>query len=157
MPDPEVTVPTTTETARFDQPPEEVFDALVEPERLAAFTHAFDHAERAGSGPLTPGTHVRIEARVDGRPAELELEVVELDPPRALVVRGGTGELATTGRLELVAVDGGTQVTATSTSASHPDDEEAVDPEVNPAFADVGSSLLAGLRAALGDTPPPPS
>jgi uncharacterized protein YndB with AHSA1/START domain len=143
-----------TDALRLDRPPTDVFDQLTEPEELAVWNHAFDRAERLDAGPLAVGSRVRITARVDGRPGDLDLEVVELHPPEVLEVVGRSDEVGTRARLTLRAVDGGTEVTATSRAVvEDEDDERAVEPEANPGFVDLAGSLLRGLEAAMTDRP----
>jgi uncharacterized protein YndB with AHSA1/START domain len=142
------------ETVRLDQPPAEVFAVLTDPDDLVVWNHAFDHAERIDTGPLRVGSRVRAGARVDGRPGDLELEVTELRAPELLELVGRSDDVASRARLTVREVDGGSEVTATSLAAiDDEDDGRAVEPEANPAFADLGSSLLRGLEAALGDRP----
>jgi uncharacterized protein YndB with AHSA1/START domain len=143
-----------TETLQLEQHPSEVFDLLVEPERLAVFHHAFDHAERAEAGPLTVGSRLRVGARVDGRPGDLELEVVALRAPELIELVGHSDDVRTRTRVEVREVDGGTEVAATTRADVDDDgDERAVEPEANPAFADLGGSLLRGIEAALTERP----
>lgn len=146
-----------TDTARFDQPPATVFEALTDPEDLAAWHHGFDHAERLDDGPLRVGSRIRAESRVDGRPATVDLEVVALDPPRRIELVASSDDVSSRAILTVRAVDGGSEVTATSAAAiDDADDGRAVEPAANPAFADLGASLLAGLRTALADRPVEP-
>lgn len=143
-----------SETVHLDHPPAEVFSVLTDPERLAVFDHAFDHAERLDDGPLRVGSRLRAGARVDGRPGDLELEIVELRAPEVIEVEGRSEDVHSRGRLTVRAADAGSEVTATSRSLLHDaDDDRAVEPEANPAFGDIGGSLLRGLEAALGERP----
>lgn len=143
-----------TDTVHIDRPPAEVFAALTDPERLAAWNHAFDHAERLDDGPLRVGSRVRAGARVDGRPGHLELEIVELQAPELLEVEGTSDDVRSRARLTVREEDGGSVVTATSRAVVDDEhDDRSVEPEANPAFADLGGSLLRGLEAALTDRP----
>ena len=140
------------DTVRLPYPPTEVFAHLTDPEELAAWSHAFDHAERLDDGPLRIGSRVRAGARVDGRPGDLELEIVDLQPPELLEIEGRSADVRTRARLQVRAVDGGSEVTATTEAVlDDEDDDRAVEPEANPTFADLGASLLRGLEATLGD------
>jgi uncharacterized protein YndB with AHSA1/START domain len=143
-----------SETARFEQDPATVFAALTDPERLAAWHHGFDGAERLDEGPLAVGSRLRLTARVDGRPATLDVEVVELEPSRRLQLRAASDDVRSLATLTVREVEGGCEVTASS-GASVDDEPDAGGPEpaANPAFADLGSSLLDGLRAAVADDP----
>jgi uncharacterized protein YndB with AHSA1/START domain len=143
-----------SDTIRLDQTPAEVFDVLTDPETLAIWSHAFDHAEQLDPGPLRIGSRVRAEARVDGRPGELVFEIVDLRPTEVLEVEGRSDDVHTRARLTVRPCDAGSEVTATSHALGDDSDEErAVEPEANPAFADLAGSLLRGLEAALGDRP----
>lgn len=142
------------DTIRLAQSPEEVFDLLTDPEALAIWSHAFDHAEQLDPGPLRVGSRVRAEARVDGRPGDLVFEIVDLRPAEVLEVEGRSDDVRTRARLTVRPRDGGSEVTATSHAVVDDEDEErAVEPEANPAFVDLANSLLRGLEAALTDRP----
>jgi uncharacterized protein YndB with AHSA1/START domain len=141
------------DTARFAEDPDTVFAALTEPERLAAWHHAFDHAERLDDGPLRVGSRLRLGARVDGRPGDLEIEVTTIEPPTRLQVVGASDDVRSLATLTVREVDGGSEVTATSGAVVDDVEDTGVEPEANPAFADLGRSLLDGLRAALADEP----
>lgn len=139
-----------SETLRLERRPDEVFALLLEPERLAVFNHAFDHAERDEAGPLAVGSRLRIGARVDGRPGDLELEVVALRVPEHIELLGRSEDVRTRARIEVREVDGGSEVSATTRAdVDDAEDDRAVEPEANPTFADLGGSLLRGLEAAL--------
>lgn len=145
-----------SETVRFDQPPSAVFDALTEPQQLAAWNHAFDHAERLDDGPLDVGSRLRAESRVDGRPAVLDVEVVALERPNRLELEASSGEVSSLTTFVVRAADGGSDVTVTSGAIVGDEGERTVDPEANPTFADLGSTLLDGLRAVFADGPVEP-
>lgn len=141
-----------TDTIRLDESPAEVFAHLTEPEELVVWNHAFDHAERLDAGPLRVGSRVRAGARVDGRPGDLELEIVDLQPPEVLEVEGRSADVRSRARLQVRAVGDGSEVTATTRAlVDDEEDERAVEPEANEAFADLGGSLLRGLEATLED------
>jgi uncharacterized protein YndB with AHSA1/START domain len=140
---------TTTATARFDRPAGEVFEQLADPAELGALSHAFDRVETREDGPLRVGSHATAEVRVDGVPSALELEVTELEPPSRLAFRGSSEELRTWAGFDVVDDDEGCEVTAT-TETYLAEVGEGADPASSPAFADLGSSLLEGLRTSLG-------
>jgi uncharacterized protein YndB with AHSA1/START domain len=146
-----------SDSAHFDHPPADVFAALTEPDELAAWHHGFDRAERLDEGPLTVGSRLRLGARVDGRPAALEVEVVALEAPTRLQLEAASADVRTLATLTVREVDGGSEVTATSGAVlDDEDDPRAVEPDANPTFAELGPSLLDGLRAALADEPVEP-
>jgi uncharacterized protein YndB with AHSA1/START domain len=145
---------TVTDTVRLDRPPAEVFAVLTDPEVLGVWNHAFDHAERLDTGPLRVGSRLRAGARVDGRPGDLALEIVDLQPPEVLEVEGRSDDVRSRARLTVRAVDGGSEVRAVSHAVVDETAEApAVEPEANPAFADLGASLLRGLEASLSERP----
>lgn len=143
-----------SETVHLDRSPAEVFSLLTDPERLVVFDHAFDDAERLDDGPLRVGSRLRAGARVDGRPGDLEIEIVELRAPEVIEIEGRSEDVRSRGRLTVRPADTGSEVTATSRAVvDDADDERAVEPEANPAFEDLGGSLLRGLEAVLGERP----
>jgi uncharacterized protein YndB with AHSA1/START domain len=142
-----------TDTLHLDAAPAEVFHLLTEPEQLAVWNHAFDHAERLDEGPLGVGSRVRVRARVDGRPADLELEIVDLRAPELLELVGRSDAVRTRARVTVRAADGGSEVTASSRAEVEDEQERGVEPEANPAFADLGGSLLRGLETAMTERP----
>lgn len=147
-----------TDRRRFDRPPHEVFAALTEPERLAVWHHAFDHAERLDDGQLAVGSRIRVTSRVDGRPADLDLEVVAIEPGRSVTIEGRSDDVRSRAELAVAADGAGSEVTATTRAVvDDQDDDRTVEPEANAAFADLGGALLRGLEAALTDVPTEPS
>lgn len=143
-----------SETVHLDRSPAEVFSLLTDPERLVVFDHAFDDAERLDDGPLRVGSRLRAGARVDGRPGDLEIEIVELRAPEVIEIEGRSEDVRSRGRLTVRPTDAGSEVTATSRAVvDDADDDRAVEPEANPAFEDLGGSLLRGLEAAVGERP----
>lgn len=144
-----------SDTIHLDRPQDEVFAALVEPQRLAAWNHAFDSAERLDAGPLEVGSRLRLASRVDGRPAELDVQVVGIQAPVRLELEARSDEVRSRTTLTVRTVDAGSEVTATS-GALVDEPERGVDPAGNPAFAELGARLLEGLRVALDDGAVPP-
>lgn len=74
-------------------PPERVFAALTDPDRIARWMPGFVRFDRLTEGPVRVGTRLREVRRMFGREAAEVFEFTELDPPRAfsLYVDGKLG------------------------------------------------------------------
>jgi len=94
-------------TRTLSHPPEKVWRALTEPERLAAWFPTDIEGERG------PGAPLRFVFR-NGEGPTIDGEMLVYDPPRVLELRWGDDE---TLRFELQPDDGGTRLTFVNTIA----------------------------------------
>jgi uncharacterized protein YndB with AHSA1/START domain len=84
-----VTIAAEVET-RIARPPAQVFEALCAVERFPDWLIASGivRVERLDSGPLVPGSAIRIEQRVGGRASTLEGSITTLEATRTFGLRG---------------------------------------------------------------------
>ena len=90
-------------------PPEEVFELLVDLDRLPDWQSSA--IEARSDGPLALGSLVHEKRRFLGREQTDELEVVAFDPPRRLTLRSQGGPVKLTIDHELEPTGGGTRLT----------------------------------------------
>lgn len=162
------------QTIHLDRPADEVFGPLADLGRSLERDHDFDQVERVGDPPSAAGvpavgTRFVATNRVDGRPEVLEIELVEVQPPRRLVLQATSRGAVFRETLQLADSDGGEGCTVTVTTAYEPvpegtDVPEATDddPETGgppppqsadrPAFARIG---VVAARNVLRDDPDP--
>jgi uncharacterized protein YndB with AHSA1/START domain len=107
-------------TRRMSAPPEQVFDAWLDPERLRVWMapgHLPGSSARVTVDPRVGGAF-RIDMVGDGKVYEHVGTYLELDRPRRLVftwISAGTEQRESVVRLELTAVAGGTELRLTHT------------------------------------------
>ena len=90
----------------IDRPPAEVFDALVDVERLPDWQGSA--VEVRADAPLAEGVRVFERRRVLGREIENELEVTACEAPRRLTLKALKGPVRFTVDHELAEAGGGT-------------------------------------------------
>ena len=93
----------------ISRPPEDVFEVLVDLDRLPDWQSSAIAA--SSDGPLELGSLVHEKRRFLGRELADELEVVAFDPPRRLTLRSQRGPVRLTIDHELEPNGGGTRLT----------------------------------------------
>jgi uncharacterized protein YndB with AHSA1/START domain len=141
-------MPETTETTTLPRPADEVFRYLADFGNLAEWDPMFERSERRDSGPLGVGSRFRAVGSVAGNDLPLELEVVEFDEPRRVVLQGQGDGISTREDLRVEPTDGGCEVTYTSSFET--DKPDLVDAASKPGFVLVGKRAIRGLEEELG-------
>jgi dehydrogenase/reductase SDR family member 12 len=136
-------MPETTETTRFNRSPNEVFALLSDFSRLAEWDPMFESSRRLDSGELGVGSRFHVVGSIMGSEVELELEVVEYQPPHRIVLNGTGDGLQTTEDLTVSAVEEGAEVTYHS--AFETDKPDVLDAATKPGFVLVGKSAMRGM------------
>ena len=78
-------MPLTCETeVTIAAPPERVFAALIDVDRMGEWMKGFVRVERLAEGPLAKGSQFRQTRKMFGREGGEVFEVFEFDPPRVL-------------------------------------------------------------------------
>ena len=96
------------ESIDLPAPPEEVFDVLLDLDRLGDWVTAHRSIAEGPSGSLAEGSTFRQKLRVGGVPFSVRWEVTRLDRPRLVEWRGeGPGGSDALVRYELTAQDSG--------------------------------------------------
>jgi carbon monoxide dehydrogenase subunit G len=93
-------------TAEISCPPENVFAALADLERLPEWQSSAVSSKP--DGPLAVGTRIREQRSMMGREIDNELEVTAYDPPRRFALEGRSGPVPLSIDHELVEDDGKT-------------------------------------------------
>lgn len=141
-------MPETTETTTLPQAPEQAFAQLADFSRLAEWDPMFERSEQLDDGLIGVGTRFAARGSAAGRDFDLELRVVEHDPPRRIVLEG-TGEgLATREEITVEPHDDGCEVTYGSSFET--DKPDLVDALAKPAFVAVGKRAISGMRGWFG-------
>ncbi|MEH7236458.1 SRPBCC family protein [Bacillus sp. JJ1562] len=107
-----------TSKMRIEKPVNEVFDALVNPEKIGNYWFS------SGSGRLEEGK--KITWRYQEYNAELMIKVVEVEENQKIVYKWGEGEHETTVTLLLTVEQSGTTVLAVTESGFNTDDPEII-------------------------------
>ncbi len=100
----------TDRTVRIARPPADVFPWLVEPDRLPRWMDGLRSARRLDEGPLAAGARMRQEFAGEGAPLVVEIECVEVAPPRVFAFRGDCELFSVEGRFELADAGGSTDL-----------------------------------------------
>ena len=67
-------------------PPERVFAFVEDVRNLPRWQDGVESAERTSSGPVAVGSTARVRRQLLGQPVDLDLVVIEHDPPRRLAL-----------------------------------------------------------------------
>ncbi len=106
-------------------------------------------AQDLGRGVPRRGSTYRLVVSFLGRPVPLEYEIVEIDPPRRVVLRAQNGLVRSTDVIEVApSVGGGSRLTYSATL--RPRGMAALmAPVIGVMFRRIGDRAAAGLRAKL--------
>jgi dehydrogenase/reductase SDR family member 12 len=138
-------MPETTETTTLSRTPEDVFAALADFSKLADWDPMFDRSERLDSGPIGIGSRFRAVGTAAGSEIDLELEIVEYEAPRRVVLHGTGDGMSTREAIRVEAEDDGASL-VTYTSSFETDKPDLVDAMTKPAFVLVGKRAISGMR-----------
>ena len=105
-------------------------------------------AERLGNGPVGEGTEFRVVAEFLGRRTTLVYEVVELEPGKAVTLRGENATVVSLDRIGFEPAGSGTRVSYDA-ELTLKGPLRVADPLLGLAFGRVGDRALGGLRATL--------
>jgi uncharacterized protein YndB with AHSA1/START domain len=92
------------------RPRAEVFAYVVDVENDAAWTTGLVRAEKKTEGPLQPGSRIARVSRFLGRELVYDIEIVGVEPDRALVMKTSSGPFPMAIRYELEDAPGGTRM-----------------------------------------------
>lgn len=141
-------MPETSESTTFARPVDDVFAHLADFSRLAEWDPMFERSERADDGPLGVGSRFHTVGSAAGSQFELELEIVEYDPPSKVAFVGQGDGLSTREEITVAPHADGSQVTYWSSFET--DKPDLVDAMAQPAFVLVGKRAMSGMRDWLG-------
>ncbi|HEX9854330.1 MAG TPA: SRPBCC family protein [Acidimicrobiia bacterium] len=141
-----------TASIRIDLPIADVFRFVTTIENMPRWMMGVKSA-RLVSAEMAEGAHFVLDYIRGWRPYEMELEVVEFQPPTLLAIRTAKGQFAFEGRMELATVDGETEVTniieAGPDSLSSSIASVLLGPILSRSFAKRLLAELEGLRRAI--------
>jgi carbon monoxide dehydrogenase subunit G len=95
-------------------PPAEVYAFLSEPTNVPRWQQGVISSERTSPAPTVAGSTGRVVLEVMGQRVSAETTVREAVPDRRLVLATSVSGMSVVGSLDLVAAEGGTQVTFSS-------------------------------------------
>jgi uncharacterized protein YndB with AHSA1/START domain len=101
-------------TAQIAAPPAEVYAFLAEPANLPRWQAGIVAAERTSPPPTAVGSTARVVLELVGQQMSAEITVREADPPRRLALAASVSGMGIVASLDLVAHDGGTEITLAS-------------------------------------------
>lgn len=85
---------------------EKVFDYIADFSNTAEWDPGIVSARRTSPGPIAPGSTFELVAEFMGRKLTTTYEVVTMDAPHGVVVRGGTARFTSTDTLNLTETEG---------------------------------------------------
>jgi uncharacterized protein YndB with AHSA1/START domain len=89
------------------RPPEEVFEYVADPSRLAEWQESVVSARAEGGGPPSVGSRVTTRRKVGRRERTMTMEMTDISPPRRWAVRGTDGPVRGIANGTVEALDGG--------------------------------------------------
>jgi uncharacterized protein YndB with AHSA1/START domain len=140
-------------TAQIDAPPAEVYAFLTDPANLPRWQTGIVAAERTSPPPTAVGSTARVVLEMMGQRVAAEIKVREAEPDRRLVLATSVSGIGIVATLELVAHDGGTQITLASEVRAENIFMAPIEGMVTDAAERDLDASLARLRAALTATP----
>lgn len=89
---------------------EKVFEYIADFSNTAEWDPGIVSARRTSPGPVAPGSTFELVAEFMGRQLPTTYEVVSMDPPHRIVVRGGTSRFTSTDTISLTETDDGLRI-----------------------------------------------
>ncbi len=105
-------------------------------------------AERVGDGPIEVGTRYRLGVRIGGRVAPMEYRIVELDPPKRVVLVGSGSGVSAVDTIEFARSAGRTTVEYTADIRLQ-GLRRLVQPLLGGTFARIARDASAGMQREL--------
>ncbi len=99
-----------TATVTIDRPIDEVFSYVTDVAKMPRWVSGVS-AARLVSREMGRGARYVVDYIQGWRPSEVEIEVVEFEPPRSFGSKAARGPFAFEGRMELREVDSATEIT----------------------------------------------
>jgi len=126
--------------------PEAAFALIADFSRLPEWDPGAREARRLDSGPLRAGSRFEVQYGFLGRRLPLRYEIWSFEPPRRVVLRGGSDAVRSTDEIHFAPREGGTRVTYEA--RLEPTGLGALaDPLLQLAFPWIGRAAVRGLRA----------
>lgn len=129
-------------------PPETAFAELADFSSTERWDPGVRRARRLDAGALRVGSRFHVVARFAGRDIPLEYEIVELDPPRAVVLRAERAAMVSLDTITFEASSTGTTVTYEA-DLRFTGILRVLDPMLAVAFRQIGDRAREGLRRVL--------
>lgn len=140
-------------SARIDAPPPTVYAFLSDPANLPLWQTGVISSERTSPPPTVTGSTGRAVFEVMGQRMTADTTVREAVPDRRLVLASSVGGFSVVGSLDLVAVEGGTEVTFRSEVKADSIFMAPLESLVADAAEKELEPSLARLRTALSSQP----
>lgn len=140
------------EVIEVGRPIEEAFAFVADFANAQRWDPTVQRSERVG-GPEGVGARYRLAIRFHGRDLVMTYTVVDLDPPRRVVLAGASSTVKARDDISFeVTASGGTRITyRADLSMRHV--LRVLEPRQRAAFEEMGRDALAGMLAALGPDP----
>lgn len=139
-----------TATVHTGRPIEDAFAYLSDFSTSEEWDPGTRLAERLDEGPVQKGSRFRLRAAFMGRESELTYEIVELQAPTRVVLRGENATVVSEDEMTFAPdAAGGTRVTYDA-NLRLKGPLRIADPLLAIAFRRIGDSALEGLREHLG-------
>jgi hypothetical protein len=129
-------------------PPAEAFTYLSDFSTTEEWDPGVVEAERLGGEPVGEGTEFRVVAEFLGRKSALVYRVVELEPERAVTLRGENATVVSLDRITVEPAGSASRITYDA-ELTLKGPLRIADPLLGLAFGRVGDRALEGLRATL--------
>jgi uncharacterized protein YndB with AHSA1/START domain len=136
-------------TVEIARPPAEVFQWLLEADKVPRWTGHLQRYERLDDGPLGRGSHVRQVLEVSGRTIDVELEVTAYEPPSGAQTRFSTNGIEVVNSYALQAAGAGTRLTQSIEAKPSGLSARMLVPIVKPRLEEKVTEDLERLRETL--------
>lgn len=128
--------------------PEEAFEYMAAFDNVAEWDPSVSRAERVGPGPRKLGSRFRVVVSAAGRRLPLDYTIVEIDPPRKVLLVAETPILRSADQITVEPAPGGAKVTYDADLRLR-GPLRIFDPVMSVMFKRIGDRAAAGLRARL--------
>jgi carbon monoxide dehydrogenase subunit G len=143
-------VPRFEHTVEIARTPAEVFPWLLDADKVPRWTSYLESYERAGDGPLAPGSRFLQTLDIKGRRITVNLEVTRLEPPIAAESRFSEHGFDVVTTYRLAEAPAGTRLTQSVDAGFGSFSARLLAPIVEPYLREKLERDLAALRDLLG-------